>query len=420
MTEASTELTTGPDATGPLAGLKVIEMGSVGPVPHACMLLADMGADVVRVDRPSAVPPGSLPEPPYGEVTLRGRRNIAVNLKHPDGRATLLDLVRTADVLLEGFRPGVMERLGLGPDECLAANPRLVYGRMTGYGQDGPLNQAAGHDLNYIAFAGALAHFGRPHERPSMPLNLVGDYGGGSMFLLFGVLCALFERVSSGKGQVVDAAMVDGVASLMSLFWGFSQIGKFDETKRGAHLFDSGAHFFDVYECADHKFISVAAIEPQFYAELLARLGLTDDPAFAVQEDPSRWPELKQRFIALFATRTREQWCALLEGTDACFAPVLTLSETAKHAHSAHRGTIVEVDGIRQPAPAPRLSRTPGRLDRPPAQVGQDTVDVLCDWDIPPDRVQHLLDAGAVTLAERSVPGSGGRGSLTATATRVD
>jgi alpha-methylacyl-CoA racemase len=234
VAEASTELTTMPGATGPLAGLKVIGMGSVGPVPHACMLLADMSADVVRVDRPSAVPPpGSQPAPPYGEVTLRGRRNIAVDLKHPDGRATLLDLVRTADVLLEGFRPGVMERLGLGPDECLAANPRLVYGRMTGYGQDGPLNQAAGHDLNYIAFAGALAHFGRPQERPSMPLNLVGDYGGGSMYPLFGVLCALFERVSSGKGQIVDAAMVDGIASLMSLFWGYSQIGKFDETKRG-------------------------------------------------------------------------------------------------------------------------------------------------------------------------------------------
>jgi alpha-methylacyl-CoA racemase len=232
----------------------------------------------------------------------------------------------------------------------------------------------------------------------------------------------MFERVSSGKGQVVDAAMVDGVASLMSLFWGFSQIGKFDETKRGTHLFDSGAHFFDVYECADHKFISVAAIEPQFYAELLARLGLTDDPAFAVQGDPSRWPELKQRFIALFASRTRERWCALLEGTDACFAPVLTLSETANHAHSAHRGMIVEVDGMRQPAPAPRLSRTPGRLGRPPAQVGRDTVDVLCDWRIPPDRVQHLLDSGAVMLTEISVPGPApvGDGSLTATVTRVD
>jgi alpha-methylacyl-CoA racemase len=393
VAEASTELTAMPGATGPLAGLKVIEMGSQGPVPHACMLLADMGAEVVRVDRPGALPPLGSHSAMHGEVTLRGRRNIAVDLKHPDGRATLLDLVRSADVLLEGFRPGVMERLGLGPNECAAANPRLVYGRMTGYGQDGPLAQAAGHDVNYIAFAGALAHFGRPHERPSMPLNLVGDYGGGSMFLLFGVMCALFERVSSGKGQVVDAAMVDGVASLMAMFWGYSQIGQFDETKRGVHLFDGGAHFFEVYECADGKFISVGAIEPQFYAELLHRLELADDPAFAEQGDPSRWPELKERFIALFATRTRDEWCALLEGTDACFAPVLTLSESAEHAHSAHRGTFVEVGGIRQPAPAPRLSRTPGRLGRPPAPFGQDTVDVLRDWGIPADRVRQLLDA---------------------------
>src|ERR1700757_3107638 len=267
---------------GPLRGVRIVEFAGLGPAPFGAMLLADLGADIIRLDRPGGYPSPheTLSFEQFGKFAFynRNRRTVRLDLKAPTGRAAALRLIGNADAVIEPFRPGVMERLGLGPDECLAANPRLVYGRMTGYGQDGPLNQAAGHDLNYIAFAGALAHFGRPHERPSMPLNLVGDYGGGSMFLLFGVLCALFERVSSGKGQVVDTAMVDGVASLMSLFWGFSQIGKFDETKRGTHLFDSGAHFFDVYECADHKFISVAAIEPQFYAELLAHLGLTDDP----------------------------------------------------------------------------------------------------------------------------------------------
>jgi len=319
-------------STGPLAGLKVIEMGSVGPVPHAAMMLADMGAEVIRVDRPSAVaPPGSNPQAPYGEVTLRGRRNIAVDLKHPDGRETLLHMVGVADVLIEGFRPGVMERLGLGPDACFTRNPRLVYGRMTGYGQDGPLPQAAGHDLNYISFAGALAHFGRPAEKPTMPLNLVGDYGGGSMFLLFGVLCALYERATSGKGQVIDAAIVDGIGSMMSLFWGYSQIGKFDETKRGGHHFDGGAHFFEVYETADGQFISVGAIEAQFYSELLQRLRLADNPAFAVQYDKSRWPDLKKQLGELFLTRRRDEWC-----------------------------------------------------------------EVLVDWGIPDDRVQRLLDDGAV------------------------
>jgi alpha-methylacyl-CoA racemase len=382
-------------AAGPLVGLKVIEMGSVGPVPHASMLLADMGAEVVRVDRPSAVATRGS-HPPFGEVTLRGRRNIAVDLKHPDGHATLLDLVRSADVLVEGFRPGVMERLGLGPEDCLGINPGLIYGRMTGYGQEGPLSQAAGHDLNYIAFAGALAHFGRPEEKPSMPLNLVGDYGGGSMFLLFGVMCALYERAASGQGQVVDAAMVDGIASLMSLFWGYSQIGRFDENKRGTHHFDGGAPFFDVYECSDGKFISIGAIEQPFYAELLRLLGLADDPDFARQHEKGRWPHLKRRLAELFATRTRDEWCTLLEGTDACFAPLLTLSETAVHPHTVRRRTIVELGGIRQAAPAPRLSRTAGRLGRPPAPAGHDTVEVLTDWGIPAERVRELLAAGAV------------------------
>ncbi len=384
-------------STGPLAGLKVIEMGSIGPVPHAAMMLADMGAEVIRVDRASAVAPvGSDQQARNGQVTLRGRRNIAVDLKHPAGRETLLELLATADVLIEGYRPGVMERLGLGPEPCLARNPRLVYGRLTGYGQDGPLAQAAGHDLNYIAFAGALAHFGRPSEKPSMPLNMVGDYGAGSMFMLFGIMCALYERAASGQGQVVDAAMVDGIASMMSLFWGYSQIGKFDETARGAHHFDGGAHFFEVYETADGRFISVAAIESQFYRELLERLGLAEDPDFAVQSDKSRWPELTQRFVELFLTRTQAQWRELLEGTDACFAPLLRLSEVAREPHTIARATIVEVDGIRQAAPAPRFSRTVAHLGRPPVPFGQDTVDVLRDWGIPADRVQRLLEDGAI------------------------
>jgi alpha-methylacyl-CoA racemase len=382
---------------GPLAGVRVIEMGSIGPLPHAAMMLADMGAEVIRVDRPAAVPAsGSDAQPPYGQVTLRGRRNIAVDLKHPEGRETLLDLVSVADVLMEGFRPGVMERLGLGPEDCLARNPRLVYGRMTGYGQSGPLSQAAGHDLNYISFAGAAAHFGRPYEKPSMPLNLVGDYGGGSMFLLFGVMCALYERMSSGKGQVVDAAMIDGIVSMMSLFWGYSQIGQFDETKRGSHHFDGGAHFFDVYETADAKFLSVGAIEPQFYQELLERLGLADDPQFGAQWDRARWPALKRRLADLFRTRTRDEWTELLEGTDACFAPLLHLREVAAHPHTIARKAIVEVGGIRQGAPAPRFSRTTPRLGRPPAPFGQDTVDVLADWGIAEDRVRQLLADGAV------------------------
>jgi alpha-methylacyl-CoA racemase len=267
---------------------------------------------------------------------------------------------------------------------------------MTGYGQSGPLSQTAGHDLNYISFAGAAAHFGRPTEKPVMPLNLVGDYGGGSMFLLFGVMCALYERASSGMGQVVDAAMVDGVASLMSLFWGYSQIGKFDDTKRGVHHFDSGAHFFEVYETSDGKYVSVGAIEPQFYRELLDRLGLADDPEFADQHDKGRWPDLKKRLAELFLTKTRDQWCEVLEGTDACFAPLLQLREVAVHPHTIARAAIVEVGGIRQGAPAPRFSRTVPQLGRPPAPFGRHTAEVLQDWGVPSDRVMALLDEGAV------------------------
>ncbi|MCU1375998.1 MAG: mcr, partial [Actinomycetia bacterium] len=351
---------------GPLAGVRVVELAGIGAAPFAAMLLADMGADVVRVDRVQSVPAEPGPTPGW-DVPLRGRRRIAVDLRHPAGPGVVLDLVAGADALLEGFRPGVAERLGIGPGPCLERNPRLVYGRMTGWGQEGPYAQAAGHDLNYIALAGALAHLGRAGQPPTPPLNLLGDYAGGAMFLVFGMACALFEARSSGEGQVVDAAMVDGVASLMAMWWGFSQVGRFDEANRGGHYFDTGAHFFEVYECADGAHVSVAAIEPQFYAELLDRLGLGGDPLFEVQRDPAAWPAQKARLAEVFATRTRAEWCEVLEGTDACFAPVLTMSEAARHPHNVARATFVDVDGIRQPAPAPRFSRTVPALGRPPA-----------------------------------------------------
>ncbi|MEY2522945.1 MAG: alpha-methylacyl-CoA racemase, partial [Ilumatobacteraceae bacterium] len=315
---------------GPLSGFRIIELAGIGPGPFAAMMLADMGAEVVRVERAKAVN-GPAPGTPHYDVLLRGRRNIAIDLKHPDGVATLLDLVASADGLIEGFRPGVMERLGIGPGVCMERNPRLVFGRMTGWGQSGPFAESAGHDINYISLAGALAHFGRAGEAPVPPLNMVGDFGGGGMFLAFGVVCALLEAQRSGLGQVVDAAMVDGAAVLMSMFWAFKSIGVFDETQRGTNLLDTGAHFYDVYQCADGEYISIGSIESQFYAELLRLAGLDDDPEFGKQMDKSAWPHLKQRLSDLFATKTRDEWCSLMEATDVCFAPVLTMSEAAQH-----------------------------------------------------------------------------------------
>jgi alpha-methylacyl-CoA racemase len=285
---------------GPLSGYRVIEIAGIGPGPFAAMMLADMGAEVVRVERAQAVR-GPAPATPHFDVLLRGRRNVALDLKHPDGVATLLDLVESADALIEGFRPGVMERLGAGPTECHDRNPRLVYGRMTGWGQSGPYAQAAGHDINYIALAGALAHFGRAGEAPVPPLNMVGDFGGGGMFLAYGVVCALLEAQRSGQGQVVDTAMVDGAAVLMSMFWGFTAVGAFDERGRGTNLLDTGAHFYDVYECADGEYVSLGSIEPQFYAELMRLTGLADDAEFAKQMDKTEWSALKQRLTAVFA-----------------------------------------------------------------------------------------------------------------------
>ena len=383
---------------GPLTGYRIIEIAGIGPGPFAAMMLADMGAEVIRVERAQSVR-GPAPDTPHYDVMLRGRRNIAVDLKHPDGVATLLDLVERADALIEGFRPGVMERLGVGPDVCLARNTKLVFGRMTGWGQEGMYAQAAGHDINYIALAGALAHFGRRDEAPVPPLNMVGDFGGGGMFLAYGVVCALLEAQRSGQGQVVDTAMVDGAAVLMSMFWAFKSIGMFDENARGTNLLDTGAHFYDVFRCADGQYVSIGSIEPQFYAELMRLTGLDADPEFAKQMDKASWPHLKQRLGDVFATKTRAEWCAIMEATDVCFAPVLTMSEAAEHPHNVERGTFIEVGGMRQPAPAPRFSRTVPAVERPPAHAGQHTCEVLADWGIAADRVDALVASGAVADA---------------------
>lgn len=362
------------------------------------MMLADMGAEVIRVERAQAVR-GPAPDTPHWDVLQRGRRNIALDLKHPDGVATLLDLVASADALTEGFRPGVMERLGVGPAECMARNPKLVYGRMTGWGQEGPYAQAAGHDINYISLAGALAHFGRAGEAPVPPLNMVGDFGGGGMFLAFGVVCALLEAQRSGLGQVVDTAMVDGAATLMSMFWAFKQIGMFNENAPGTNLLDTGAHFYDVFECADGKYVSLGSIEPQFYAELMRLTGLAGDAEFAQQMNAAQWPRLKERLREIMRAKTRDEWCALMEHTDVCFAPVLTMSEAAAHPHNVARGTFVEVAGAPQPAPAPRFSRTPALVDSPPAHPGQHSRSILADWGFAADRIEALIANGAVASA---------------------
>ena len=377
---------------GPLQGVKVIEIAGIGPGPFAAMMLADMGAEVIRVDRAQSVS-GDFSRPNL-DVMNRGRRSMGVDLKNPDGVETVMRLVERADALIEGFRPGVAERLGIGPDTCLARNPRLVYGRMTGWGQDGPYAQAAGHDINYIALAGTLAHLGRKGEKPTPPLNLVGDFGGGGMLLAFGVACALVETARSGKGQVIDAAMVDGAATLMAMMWGFRSTGMFSE-ERGVNLLDTGAPFYDTYETADGKFVAIGSIEPQFYAELLERAGISDE-GLPHQLDPSGWAAGKERFTALFKTKTRDEWCAVMEATDVCFAPVLTMSEAAEHPHIRARATIVERDGVAQPAPSPRFSRTPGEIGRRASWPGQDTDEVLADWGFTADDIARLHTAQAI------------------------
>ena len=378
--------------SGPLSGIKMVEIAGIGPGPFCAMMLADLGADIVRVDRADKVAGGD-PAIPSGDILNRGRRSIGVDLKHPDGVETVLTLIEESDALIEGFRPGVMERLGLGPEVCLARNPRLVYGRMTGWGQDGPLAQVAGHDINYLSIAGALGAIGRAGQPPTPPLNLVADFGGGGMVLALGISAALVERASSGKGQVVDAAMVDGVAVMMSIFHGMVGMGIWNE-ERGTNMLDSGAHWYDAYETADGESISIGPVEPQFYALLLEKLGL--DAAEYPHFDRSKWPELKERFTEIFKARTRDEWCELLEGTDVCFAPVLRMSEAPSHPHNVARGTFVEVAGVSQAAPAPRFDRTPGSIDAPPPHAGQHTDEILAAAGFDAVRIASLHDSGAV------------------------
>jgi len=379
--------------SGPLEGVRVMELAGIGPAPYACMLLADAGADVLRVDRAGGTAARSTEEP-HWDLLNRSRRSAAVDLRNPEGVALVLDLVVQADALVEGWRPGVAERLGVGPETCLERNPRLVYGRMTGWGQQGPLAQSAGHDIDYIALCGALWSIGRHSEPPVPPLNLVGDFGGGGMLLAFGLLAALLEARSSGRGQVVDAAMVDGAASLMTMTYALHRLGWWRED-RGVNFIDTGAPFYEVYETSDGKWFAVGAIEPQFYAELLEVMGL-DSEELPAQMDRDRWPEVKERFAEVFRARSRDEWSEIFSGTDACGAPVLSPWEAHVHPHNAERHTFVEVAGVVQPGPAPRFSRTPSRIQRPPPVVGQDTDEVLRAWGIEPVRIARLHEVGAI------------------------
>ena len=381
---------------GPLSGYKIIEIAGIGPGPFAAMLLSDMGAEVIRVDRAQAVR-GPSPDTAAGDISLRGRKNIALDLKNPEGVEALLQLVESADALIEGFRPGVMERLGVGPGVCLARNPKLVFGRMTGWGQEGMYANAAGHDINYIALAGSLAHFARAGGQPTPPLNMVGDFGGGGMFLAYGVVCGILEAVKSGKGQVCDTAMVDGTAVLMTMFWSMMSSGIFNENAPGTNLLDTGAHFYDTFECKDGKWVSLGSIEPQFYAELLKLTGLEGDPEFAKQMDSSMWPHLKTRLQDVMKQKTQAEWCDIMEATDVCFAPVLTMTEAAKHRHNVERKTFIEVAGKTQPAPAPRFSRTVPEVTQVPAHAGQHTAEVLNAWGV--KNVDALLASGAAKQA---------------------
>ena len=364
-TTASAQPQTASRPSGPLSGIRIVEFAGIGPGPFGSMLLADMGAEVITLVRAGQTPRGAA---------ARGRKIVTVDLKDKDSVAGVLTLLDNADALIEGYRPGVMERLGLGPDVVLGRNPRLVYGRMTGWGQSGPLAQAAGHDINYISITGALAAIG-PAERPVPPLNLVGDFGGGSLYLVVGLLAALLEAKTSGKGQVVDAAMCDGAASLITMFFDMVAAGRWKES-RESNMLDGGAHFYGVYECADGHFISIGSIEPQFYALLRELAGLTD-PQYDGQMDPKNWPALKQKLTALFKTKTRDEWCKLMEGTDVCFAPVLTMSEATQHPHMVAREVFIKQGGHTQPAPAPRFSRTPSSARLP---VQADLAGVAKEW----------------------------------------
>lgn len=383
--------------SGPLTGFRIIEMAGIGPGPFACMLLSDMGAEVIRVERAAG---GMSAGGNTSDVLARGRRSIAVNLKDAGGVEAVLKLIDTADALVEGFRPGVMEKLGLSPEVCLERNPRLVYGRMTGWGQEGPLSHAAGHDINYIAITGALDAIGRSDSGPVPPLNLVGDFGGGSMYLIMGLLAAMLEAGKSGVGQVVDVAITDGAISLMACMQGFKAMGMWGGPRQG-NMLDGGAHYYDTYQCADGRWISVGSIEPQFYALLGDALGIEIGVGdFSVQFDTARWPELKQRIAEVFKTKTSEQWCAAMEGTDICFAPVLCMDEAPNHPHNVARQSFVEPDGVVQTAPAPRFSRTPGAIQCPPCAPGKDTSVVLQELGYTAEQLEGLLQSGAIAQPE--------------------
>ncbi|MBE4741744.1 MULTISPECIES: CaiB/BaiF CoA transferase family protein [Streptomyces] len=379
-------------ADGPLSGCRVLELAGIGPGPFAGMTLADLGAEVVRVDRPGGS--GLFPGFEHVDVLNRGKKSVLLDLKRPDAVRAVLDMAARADILIEGYRPGVAERLGLGPDDCLARNPRLVYGRMTGWGQDGPLARLAGHDIGYIALTGALHAVGRAGGPPQIPLNLVGDFGGGGTYLVIGVLAALREAERTGRGQVVDAAIVDGTAHLLAGTHMMLATGTWQD-ERGVNLLDGGAPFYAVYETSDGRHMAVGALEPKFYAELLAVLGLDEDPA--VQHDRTGWPRLRERLAAAFASRTQDEWAKAFSTSDACVAPVLSLREASNHPHIRARGTLVERDGVLQPAPAPRFSATPTALGSPPPVPGRHTADVLTSWDV--EDAEGLLSSGAAVQA---------------------
>ncbi|MEV5843574.1 CaiB/BaiF CoA-transferase family protein [Streptomyces sp. NPDC051985] len=381
-----------PAGRGPLTGLRVLEIASMAPGPFACTVLADLGAEVLRVDRASDVDPDTRTAT---DPLARGRRSLAADLKRPEGAALVRRLAARADVLVEGFRPGVAERLGIGPEDCRAVNPRLVYGRMTGWGQNGPLAPRAGHDITYLAVSGALGLIGPPDRPPVPPVNLVGDFGGGGLLLAFGILAALYERERSGRGQVVDAAMVDGAALLTTALHGLRATGDW-AGERGGNLLDGGAPFYTTYETADGGYVAVGPLEERFYAQFVAGLGLADDPELPAQYDRERWPELRRRFAAAFKERARDEWTALFEPTDACVAPVLSPWEAHRHPHNAARSVFTETGGVRQPAPAPRFDRTPGAVQGPPPVVGQDTRAALTDWGLDAPEADRLLAASVV------------------------
>ncbi|HVS67984.1 MAG TPA: CaiB/BaiF CoA-transferase family protein [Mycobacteriales bacterium] len=382
-------------SSGPLHGIKVIELAGIGPAPYACMLLSDMGAEVLRLERAKGTISGVLGG--Y-DVLSRGRRSVAIDLKAPGARELVLELCKEADVLIEAFRPGVAERLGVGPKDCREANPRLVYARMTGWGQEGPLADRVGHDINYASITGAIAAIGEKDRKPVPPLNLVADFGGGSMFCVMGVLAALLERQASGEGQVIDVAMVDGVSSLLSMAHGQASAGMMPDA-RGSSLLDGGAPYYDTYKCSDGEYMSVGAIEPQFYEALKQTLELPDLPG---QGDHAAWPKMREMLAEKFATKTRDEWAAIFDDVDACVAPVLWLSEAKSHPHLAARGTLVEMGGVTNPAPAPRFSRTPGRIAGPPKHPGTDTVAALTEWGIEKAEVDRLVETGVVVQVETS------------------